>query len=111
MIKIKFYVQNGNYVALSCSGHADYADLGSDIVCASISTLTQTLAMGLKDVVGLKLDYKVSEKNAKLDLRLPENISEKEMTESQILFKTTYLAIEDFCSGYPKNIKMEVKNL
>ena len=111
MIKIKFYVQNGNYVALSCTGHADYADIGSDIVCASISTLTQTLALGLREVVGLKPYYKVSEKDAKLDLRLPDGVSEKEMQESQVLFKTTYLAVEDFCNGYPKNIKMEVKNL
>lgn len=109
MIKIKFFVQESNFVGLNCIGHADYDEYGTDIVCASISTITQSLAMGLMKVLGLDVEYKVDEKNAKLDLRLPENICKKKLADSQILFKTAYLAIEDFCEGYPENIKMEVK--
>lgn len=109
MIKIIFYVQGSNYVGLDCTGHADYAEYGSDIVCASISTLAGSLALGLKKVLNLKIDYKVNEKNAKLELRLPKGISDEDMKKAQVLFKTTYLSMEDVCNGYPENIKMEVK--
>jgi len=109
MIKIKFYVQGDNFVGLDCTGHAGYAEYGSDIVCASISTLTQALALGLTKVLGLPIHYKVDEDDAKLEIRLPKEISKKKFEESQVLFKSTYLAIEDFCDGYPENIKMEVK--
>lgn len=109
MIKIVFYVQGSNYVGLNCTGHANYADYGSDIVCASISTLAGSLCLGLKKVLNLKVDYKVNEKDAKLELRLPKGMSDSDMQQAQILFKTTYLSMEDICNGYPENIKMEVK--
>lgn len=109
MIKVVFFVQGSEFVGLSCTGHADYSEYGSDIVCASISTLAQSLALGLMKVVGLDVEYKVDEKNAKLDLRLPKKITKKQMENSQILFKSTYVSMEDFCKGYPENIKMEVK--
>lgn len=39
---------------ISASGHSGFASSGSDIVCASVSTLMQALYVGLEDV--LKLD-------------------------------------------------------
>ncbi len=111
MIKIEFIVQNENYVGLRCNGHSGYAESGHDIVCASISTLAQSLYIGLSQVVKTKITYNLNEKNAHLELRLSDNISSKEKELSQVLFKTTFLSMQDIASGYPKNIKMEVKNL
>lgn len=51
MTKITYAINvNHNEFSLLCQGHAGYADFGSDIVCAAISTLTQTLVMRLDDV-------------------------------------------------------------
>lgn len=48
MTKIE-YNQKENQFSLLAKGHAGFADSGNDIVCAAISTLTQTLVYHLID--------------------------------------------------------------
>lgn len=43
MIKVTF-TENGKKLSLRVEGHADYAEHGKDIVCASASILAYTLA-------------------------------------------------------------------
>lgn len=42
MTKIEYAIK-GNEFSIECKGHAGYANAGNDIVCAAISTLTQTM--------------------------------------------------------------------
>lgn len=42
MTQITYNLSDDEFSIL-CQGHAGYADAGNDIVCAAISTLTQTL--------------------------------------------------------------------
>lgn len=50
MTRIKYYAnRQGNHIELLCFGHSGYATSGSDIVCAGISTLTQTLVAFLNE--------------------------------------------------------------
>ena len=46
MIEIKIN-KSGNVKSVSLEGHADYAEHGSDIVCASVSTIFEVMTMGL----------------------------------------------------------------
>jgi hypothetical protein len=39
MIHITIYRNQGNICSFNCIGHAEYADAGSDIVCAGVSAL------------------------------------------------------------------------
>ena len=55
-----FRNQNHAYTGFSCSGHADYAEHGSDIVCAGISTLAQTALKGVGQHLHREVDYKVA---------------------------------------------------
>lgn len=48
MTKIQ-YDRKDNQFSLLAQGHAGFADVGNDIVCAGISTLTQTLVYHLID--------------------------------------------------------------
>ena len=111
MIKITFYTQNNNYVGILSNGHADYDKYGKDIVCSAVSTVTQSLALGILKVLNLKANYVVNEKQGKLELRLPKDINELDFVKSQVLFETAYLSIVDLSRGYPSNIKVEVKDL
>ncbi|MBQ9855288.1 MAG: ribosomal-processing cysteine protease Prp, partial [Clostridia bacterium] len=48
MTKVVFYSdEKGMIWGFEASGHAGYAESGSDIVCAAISALTQATAGGL----------------------------------------------------------------
>ena len=111
MIKITFYTHNNNYVKLVSKGHADYNKHGEDIVCSAISAVTQSLALGVIKVLGLKANYKTDEKKGYLELRLPEINDEMILQKTQVLFETCLETVKDFEKGYPLNIEVEVKRL
>lgn len=53
MTKITFHkTKTGEYRGFTCSGHAGYADYGSDIVCASISVLVINTINSLEVITG-----------------------------------------------------------
>ena len=111
MIKITFYTKSDKYVGLVSKGHADYEESGKDIVCAAVSTITQSLAMGILKILNIKAKYKVDENTGYLELRLPEIKDDLLLDKVQVLFKTAYISLEDFQKGFPSNIKVEVKDL
>ena len=39
MIKVIYEVKNDLYVSLNVSGHANYDDIGKDLICASVSSI------------------------------------------------------------------------
>lgn len=47
MITYKAIKGNGN-IGLICTGHANYAPKGFDIVCASVSAIVQTAGLGVE---------------------------------------------------------------
>lgn len=49
MTRIVYAVNKDEY-SLTCEGHSGYAPFGRDIVCAGISTLTQTLIWHMEAV-------------------------------------------------------------
>ena len=111
MIKVTFYTCNNNYVGLTSEGHANYSEHGTDIVCSAISSITQSLALGVLEVLKLKVKYKIDEDKGYLELRLPEINDERVLDNAQTLFKTAYLSLKDFQKGYPSNINVEFKRL
>lgn len=64
--------------AFSISGHSGYAESGSDIVCAAVSSMTMLVANTITDVFKDKADIKVDEAQNEVSLRLI-NGSEKSM--------------------------------
>lgn len=49
MVKVKTHIDSGE-VLISIKGHAGYAEHGKDIVCAGVSTLVQTMLLGLENI-------------------------------------------------------------
>ena len=58
MTEIQYDYPDGETFILECRGHAGFADAGNDIVCAGISTLTQTLVAYLPEIT-LDFDYHI----------------------------------------------------
>lgn len=49
MTRIEYTVKDNEF-SLRCLGHAGFAEIGNDIVCAGISTLVQTLTTHIPEV-------------------------------------------------------------
>ena len=100
--------RNNRIVSVECTGHTGYGEQGEDIVCAALSSIVQTAALGLLQVVGLKLDYRTDERGY-LKMALPDDLDEKVRHDCDIVLETMLLGVADLNQGYSDFIELEVK--
>ena len=84
---------------IKVSGHADYAVHGSDIVCAGITALTQTLIKSIKDLTDDKIEYEISP--GRVDIKYG-NLSEK----SKTLVDSFFIGICMIADEFPEYIRI-----
>lgn len=100
MINVEFYLKNDELTGFSVKGHAGYADYGSDIVCASVTSTVEMTANGITEILGEKADVLVYENEVKLMLNA-------ESSEYAIKFlQALRLHLELLSKDYPQNIKL-----
>jgi len=108
MTDIKFFKNNNVFIGFECSGHSGYAKAGKDIVCAAISSLTQSVVLGLQDVCYIGIRMTIDNSQGYIKVIIPSDTEERKIRDAQILLETLYLTIKDLQNGYSKYISMEV---
>ncbi len=108
MINILLVRRNKNFIKLKVYGHSGYAEIGKDIVCASVSTLAQSLIIGLSKVVNDDFIYSISETDASLCIDISK-YNEKDLEQAQILIRTFKYTVDSLLLDYKKYIKLTVK--
>ncbi len=108
MINIEIYKKNGLFFGFKSKGHADHSEGEHDIVCAGVSTLTQTLYFYLhgKGITHVE----ESQKRGYLYYKIKRDI---ERSEVQDAFEFMITGLELLQKDYSKHIKfkiMEVQN-
>lgn len=78
---------------ITIKGHANYAVSGSDIVCAGITALAQTLIKSIKDLTDDKIEYEISP--GRVDIKYG-NLSEKSKTLVDSFFIGICMIAEEF---------------
>lgn len=61
MTEIKFYSLQGELNGFEMNGHSDWADEGSDIVCASLSSCAYMTANTITDVIGVEAEIEIDD--------------------------------------------------
>ena len=91
--------EQGMIVSYKVSGHAGFAEEGSDIICSAVSALTQAPLMGLERHLQLKPSYVVNQEDGIFEVAL--NSAPNDMTEA-ILATMLYglQSIERQCPQY-----------
>ena len=78
MIEIRIFSQaDGKISGFSDTGHSGTAERGQDIVCAGVSSLTQTALLGIMEYLHREVDYDIA--SGKLTVRLqsaPDDLTE-----------------------------------
>ncbi len=88
---------------VAVTGHARHDVYGKDIVCAAVSTLLQTLELGLRDVMKFSDATVFTERNdAKGYMRICWT-RESGIGDS-VLFQTIMRSLRSIQKGYPKNL-------
>ena len=88
-----FKRKDGTITGFQAEGHAGYASYGQDIVCASVSALTQSAWQGLVEVVGAKVTSKIDSGKGFLSAELKNGQSQEIIEKAQIILKTLELAL------------------
>lgn len=105
MTKIVIYKSKSHIVGFEISGHTGYAEEGSDIVCSAVSSMSQMVVVGIKDV--LKLNAFVEISDGYLKLKLSEKDIENNFAE--VLLKSLEKSLKEIVKEYGNYVKMEVK--
>ena len=93
MIKIKY-----NNKKITVSGHANYNNIGSDIVCASVSSIIYTTVNGILNINEDAIKF-VDKKIMTIDILINDLVTTK-------LIENMLDLLCDLAKQYPKNIKI-----
>ncbi|WP_297435360.1 ribosomal-processing cysteine protease Prp [uncultured Clostridium sp.] len=91
MIKIRIETKSNNIISFTINNHAlrerDMILAGEayDMVCNSVSVLSQSVIIGLDEVLKLNVNYEISDGYLKLDLN---GFTSDEINQAQVLLKT-----------------------
>ena len=108
MIKVKIKQHNNNIVGFVMNGHAlsddrdfsnDPALVGEsfDLICNSVAVLSQSVIIGLDEVLKLNSTYEIKDGYLKLDL---QNFNLEELNQAQVLLKTFEKSLESVILGF-----------
>ncbi|WP_026886250.1 ribosomal-processing cysteine protease Prp [Clostridium beijerinckii] len=108
MIRVKIKQHNDNIVGFVMNGHAmgndrdfssDSALIGEafDIICNSVSVLSQSVIIGLDEVLKLNSTYEIKDGYLKLDL---QDFNLEELNQAQVLLKTFEKSLESVILGF-----------
>lgn len=109
MTNVVVVKRNNSIVSVECDGHTGYGVEGEDVVCAALSSIVQTALLGLLQVVGVKVDFKVDDKKGYLKMSVPEDLDQKTRRECDIVLDTMLLGVADLNQGFSDFVNLEVK--
>lgn len=100
--------KKGKYIqTIEAVGHSGYAERGKDIVCSAVSTLMQSLILGLEKVLKVNPSVEMDENVPIIKVETNLDIDEDTQSHVQVLMKTARLGLKDIADSYPKFIKIK----
>lgn len=89
--------------AIQIIGHANYDEIGKDIVCAAVSALFQTFLLTMD-----KIKTETKDKYM-YDIKTGESVimfHEEKSQEAQLLIKSLFIGLEAIAESYPENVRI-----
>ena len=100
MIKVSYEVKDDLYVSLNVSGHANYDDIGKDIVCSSVSSIVTTTINAVISIDNDAIYYEYNHDKMLIILKKNDEITIKLIDNMVDLLKS-------LMKDYPKNINVK----
>ena len=111
MTIVTFGKHNGMIVSVECKGHTGWGEQGEDIVCAALSSMVQSCALGILQVVKIDAEYTTDEESGYLKLVLPQELTDSQSHDASVLLDTLLMSVQDLSESYHQYVKSEVKRL
>lgn len=112
MTKAVFTNENGLWTSLKVSGHSGYANHGSDIVCAGISTSVISSINLLYKLIGEHFELIQNEKEGLIILQNIDYtmIDDKNKNFITLIFENLIESLKNIEEDYPKHLKIKIEN-
>ncbi len=99
MIKVAFFEDpSGSCKGYEISGHANYKEAGSDIICSAVSVLGLNTANTLEEVV--KIPIETTCREGYLKVMLPEKLTQQEQHDALLLLESLKLGLVSIQKSY-----------
>ncbi len=108
MTKVNVFKKGNEYTRIICDGHTGYGVEGEDIVCAALSSVVQTAALGMLSVAGANIDIIRDDKEGYFEIVVPNDLSPDVQHDVQVIFATMMCGVSDIYTEYSDFIDMEV---
>ncbi len=89
-------------LSVEIKGHALFAPSGEDIVCAGVSTLSQTIVFSLQNLLHIDPPLKIRE--GYMFIGFPAALQTSQKQQAELLFETLLLGLKEISREYPKFI-------
>ena len=96
--------EEGHVVSFESAGHTGLDEHGKDILCAAISTLVQTAALGLNEVLGLSIQ--VAMRDGYFSCILPDDMDDTQKNQADIILNTMLVGLYNLQNAYPMNLEI-----
>lgn len=105
---------NDSIVEYEIKGHAGYGAFGEDILCASISILSQTALISLNEVCGIDkndISYSIDDKKGYLKVSLFTELPKVQREKADIVLKTMEVGLRGLIDIYPNYITLKYREV
>lgn len=107
MIEVKLCLEADNRIkSFAVTGHANFSEYGSDIVCAAVSAVTQTAVIGLQHYFGDAVA--VQQEEGRLTCSLPV-LEPGDALIAETILKTLYWGLRAIEAEYGEYLHLTVE--
>ena len=95
-------MEGDRITGFTVQGHSGYAEEGSDIVCAAVTSAVRLTECAVNDILGLEASVRVKEES--ISLKLPGGLGETNESTCQTLLTALMVYLAQLHEEYPENI-------
>ncbi len=108
MIHLSVHDNEDTFISFTVEGHSTLGKKGNNMLCAGVSTLTQSILLGMKSV--LKLQLKVRKEEGFIECVFPKSLSQSALEGVNLLMMTMITGFQDLKGQFPEEINIIWQN-
>lgn len=89
---------------VTIKGHANYVKTGDDIVCAAVSTLLQSMILGIEKLTDEKINYQLKSGDSYFE-------APSKSHEAILLYHNFIISASEIAEQYPENVKLDLTEM
>ncbi|SHE47642.1 hypothetical protein SAMN05444392_101629 [Seinonella peptonophila] len=109
MIDIRVRRGHGDAITnVYISGHADFAEYGSDIVCSAVSGIAIGIVNAIEHLLSIDI-CPAPTSDGLLSIEVPSNLDQSSSEKLQLLLEAMIYSLQNIADGYTDFVKLQTE--